>query len=138
MFNAYISGTGFYVPPRIVTNDDLSKYMDTSDEWIRERTGIQQRRFVDKGVGPSDLAVSAVKQALDSASLFVKDIDFIIFATSTPDYYIPGSGCLLQDKMGFDEIGALDIRVQCSGFVYGLSIAEQYIKTGVFKNILLV
>ena len=138
MFNAYISGTGFYVPPRIVTNDDLSKYMDTSDEWIRERTGIQQRRFVDKGVGPSDLAISAVKQALDSASLFVKDIDFIIFATSTPDYYIPGSGCLLQEKMGFDEIGALDIRVQCSGFVYGLSIAEQYIKTGMFKNILLV
>tara|TARA_Y100000590_G_scaffold449415_1_gene587488 strand:- start:112 stop:1107 length:996 start_codon:yes stop_codon:yes gene_type:complete len=138
MFNAYISGTGFYVPPRIVTNNDLSKYMDTSDEWIRERTGIQQRRFVDKGVGPSDLAISAVKQALDSASLFVKDIDFIIFATSTPDYYIPGSGCLLQEKMGFDEIGALDIRVQCSGFVYGLSIAEQYIKTGMFKNILLV
>ena len=138
MFNAYISGTGFYVPPRIVTNDDLSKYMDTSDEWIRERTGIQQRRFVDKGVGPSDLAISAVKQALDSASLLVKDIDFIIFATSTPDYYIPGSGCLLQEKMGFDEIGALDIRVQCSGFVYGLSIAEQYIKTGMFKNILLV
>ena len=138
MFNAYISGTGFYVPSRIVTNDDLSKYMDTSDEWIRERTGIQERRFVDKGVGPSDLAIPAVKQALDSAGLSVKDIDFIIFATITPDYYIPGSGCLLQDKMGFEEIGALDIRVQCSGFVYGLSIAEQYIKTGVFKNILLV
>ena len=138
MFNAYISGTGFYVPPRTVTNDDLSKYMDTSDEWIRERTGIQERHFVDKGVGPSDLAIPAVNQALDLAGLSVKDIDFIIFATSTPDYYIPGSGCLLQDKMGFDEIGALDIRVQCSGFVYGLSIAEQYIKTGVFKNILLV
>ncbi|MEE2859091.1 MAG: beta-ketoacyl-ACP synthase III [Candidatus Neomarinimicrobiota bacterium] len=138
MFNAYISGTGYYVPPRVVTNDDLSKHMDTSDEWIRERTGIQQRHFVDKGVGPSDLAIPAVNQALDLAGLSVKDIDFIIFATSTPDYYIPGSGCLLQDKMGFDEIGALDIRVQCSGFVYGLSIAEQYIKTGVFKNILLV
>ena len=138
MFNAYISGTGYYVPPRVVTNDDLSKHMDTSDEWIRERTGIQQRHFVDKGVGPSDLAIPAVNQALDLAGLSVKDIDFIIFATSTPDYYIPGSGCLLQDKMGFDEIGALDIRVQCSGFVYGLSIAEQYIKTGVFKNILSV
>ena len=138
MFNAYISGTGYYVPPRVVTNDDLSKHMDTSDEWIRERTGIQQRHFVDKGVGPSDLAIPAVNQALDLAGLSVKDIDFIIFATSTPDYYIPGSGCLLQDKMGFNEIGALDIRVQCSGFVYGLSIAEQYIKTGVFKNILLV
>ncbi|MEE2858316.1 MAG: 3-oxoacyl-ACP synthase, partial [Candidatus Neomarinimicrobiota bacterium] len=123
MFNAYISGIGFYVPPRVVTNDDLSKHMDTSDKWIRERTGIQERHFVDKGVGPSDLAIPAVNQALDSAGLSVKDIDFIIFATSTPDYYIPGSGCLLQDKMGFDEIGALDIRVQCSGFVYGLSIA---------------
>jgi len=138
MFNAYISGTGYYVPPRVVTNDDLSKHMDTSNEWIRERTGIQERHFVDKGVGPSDLAIPAVNQALDVAGLSVKDIDFIIFATSTPDYYIPGSGCLLQDKMGFEEIGALDIRVQCSGFVYGLSIAEQYIKTGVFKNILLV
>ena len=138
MFNAYIAGTGFYVPPKIVTNDDLSQYMNTTDEWIRERTGIQERRHVEKGIGPSDLAIPAAKKALEEARLSVKDIDFMIFATSTPDYYIPGSGCLLQEKMGFNEIGCLDIRVQCSGFIYGMSIAEQYIKAGTFKNILLV
>ena len=138
MSNAYIAGMGFFVPPKIVTNHDLSKYMNTSDEWIRERTGIQERRFVEKGMGPSDLAIPATEQALESAGLSIGDIDFMIFATSTPDYYIPGSGCLLQEKMGFNEFGALDIRVQCSGFVYGLSIAEQYIKTGMYKNILLV
>ena len=138
MPNAYIAGAGFFVPPKIVTNHDLSKYMNTSDEWIRERTGIQERRFVEKGMGPSDLAIPATEQALESAGLSIGDIDFMIFATSTPDYYIPGSGCLLQEKMGFNEIGALDIRVQCAGFVYGLSIAEQYIKTGTFENILLI
>ena len=138
MPNAYISGTGFYVPPKIVTNNELSHFMNTTDEWIRERTGIQTRHFAEKGVGPSDLAIPAVEKALEEAGLSVDDIDFIIFATSTPDYYIPGSGCLLQEKMGFNEIGALDIRVQCSGFVYGISIAEQYIKTGAFNNILLV
>ena len=138
MPNAYIAGAGFFVPPKIVTNHDLSKYMNTSDEWIRERTGIQERRFVEKGMGPSDLAIPATEQALESAGLSIGDIDFMIFATSTPDYYIPGSGCLLQEKMGFNEIGALDIRVQCAGFVYGISIAEQYIKTGTFENILLI
>jgi 3-oxoacyl-[acyl-carrier-protein] synthase-3 len=112
--------------------------MDTTDEWIQERTGIKERRYVEPGEGPSDLAIPATEQALDTAGLEVKDIDFMIFATSTPDFYAPGAGCLLQDKMGFNEIGALDIRVQCSGFLYGLSIAEQYIKTGVFKNILLI
>ena len=138
MPNAYIAGMGFFVPPKIVTNHDLSKYMNTSDEWIRERTGIQERRFAEKGMGPSDLAIPATEKALESAGLAIGDIDFMIFATSTPDYYIPGSGCLLQDKMDFNEIGALDIRVQCAGFVYGISIAEQYIKTGTFENILLI
>jgi 3-oxoacyl-[acyl-carrier-protein] synthase-3 len=138
MPNPYFSGTGFYLPPRVVTNDELSTYMNTTNEWIQERTGIKERRYVEAGVGPSDLAIPATKQALKASALEVKDIDFIIFATSTPDYYAPGSGCLLQDKMGFNEIGALDIRVQCSGFLYGLSIAEQYIKTGVFKNILII
>ena len=138
MPNPYISGTGFYLPPRIVTNDDLSSYMDTTDEWIQERTGIKERRYVEKGVGPSDLAIPATEQALEAADLKVSDIEFIIFATSTPDFYAPGSGCVLQEKMGFNEIGALDIRVQCSGFIYGLSIAEQYIRTGTFKNILLI
>ena len=138
MPNPYISGTGFYLPPRIVTNDELSTYIDTSDEWIQERTGIKERHYVEKGEGPSDIAIPATKQALNAAGLKVSDIDFIIFATSTPDFYAPGSGCLLQEKMGFNEIGALDIRVQCSGFIYGLSIAEQYIRTGTFKNILLI
>ena len=138
MPNPYISGTGFYLPPRIVTNDELSSYMDTTDEWIQERTGIKERRYVEKGVGPSDLAIPATEQALEATGLTVSDIDFIIFATSTPDFYAPGSGCVLQEKMGFNEIGALDIRVQCSGFIYGLSIAEQYIRTGNFKNILLI
>ena len=138
MPNPYISGTGFYLPPRIVTNDELSSYMDTTDEWIQERTGIKERRYVEKGVGPSDLAIPATEQALKAAGVTISDIDFIIFATSTPDFYAPGSGCVLQEKMGFNEIGALDIRVQCSGFIYGLSIAEQYIRTGNFKNILLI
>ena len=138
MPNPYISGTGFFLPPRIVTNNELSFYMDTTDEWIQERTGIKERRYAEKGVGPSDLAIPATEQALKAAGLTVSDIDFIIFATSTPDFYAPGSGCVLQEKMGFNEIGALDIRVQCSGFIYGLSIAEQYIRTGNFKNILLI
>tara|TARA_X000000368_G_scaffold414673_2_gene404943 strand:- start:5 stop:1000 length:996 start_codon:yes stop_codon:yes gene_type:complete len=138
MPNPYISGTGFYLPPKVINNHDLSKFMDTSDEWIKERTGINERRYVEPGIGPSDIAIPAVEQALSSAGLEICDIDFIIFATSTPDYYAPGAGCLLQDKMGFNEIGALDIRVQCSGFIYGLSIAEQYIRTGTFKNILLI
>ena len=138
MPNPYISGTGFYLPPKVINNHDLSKFMDTSDEWKKERTGINERRYVEPGIGPSDIAIPAVEQALSSAGLEIRDIDFIIFATSTPDYYAPGAGCLLQDKMGFNEIGALDIRVQCSGFIYGLSIAEQYIRTGTFKNILLI
>jgi len=136
--HAYISGTGFFVPEKVVTNDDLAAIMDTSDEWIQERTGIQTRRFAADGEGTTDLAIPAVEQALKSASLTVHDIDLIIFATCTPDYYLPGSGCLLQDRMGFREIGALDVRVQCSGFVYGLSIADQYIKTGMYRNILVI
>ena len=138
MYNAYISGTGFNLPDQIITNNDLSKYMDTTDEWITERTGIKERRYAEPNIGPSDLCIPAVKNALENADLMVNDIEFIIFATSTPDYYIPGSGCLLQDKMGFGTIGALDIRVQCSGFIYGISIAHQYIKSGMYRNILVV
>jgi 3-oxoacyl-[acyl-carrier-protein] synthase-3 len=138
MTNTYITGTGFHVPERIVTNKELESMMDTSDEWIRARTGIEQRHFAAEGEGPSDLAIPASRQALDEAGLDVDDIDFIIFATSTPDFYAPGSGVLLQHKMGFRQVGALDVRVQCSGFIYGLSIADQYIKTGMFRNILLI
>jgi 3-oxoacyl-[acyl-carrier-protein] synthase-3 len=138
MIRAFISGIGYHVPDRVVTNDDLAALMDTSDQWIRERTGIQSRRFVEEGVGTTDLAIPAVERALNGASLTVNDIDLIVFATSTPDYMAPGSGCLLQDRMGFPEIGALDVRVQCSGFIYGLSVADQYIRTGTFKHVLVV
>ena len=139
---SYISGLGFNVPDNIVKNDDLTKYMDTSDEWIYERSGIKERRIVEShennGIGPADLAVPAVENALKMADLDKKDIDFIIFSTAMPDYFLPGSGCLLQEKMEFPTIGTLDIRQQCAGFIYGLDIADQYIKNGRYKNILLV
>ena len=138
MTSAYISGTGFYLPERVVTNDELAAIMDTSDEWITARTGIKERRYAAPGQGTVDLAVPAVEQALEAAEGTVEQIGLIIFATSTPDYYAPGSGCLLQDRMGFGEIGALDIRVQCSGFLYGLSIADQYIRTGTLEHVLVV
>jgi len=135
---SYISGVGHHLPDRIVTNKEMSKWMDTSDEWIRERTGIEERRFAEEGQGPSDLAIPAVTMALEDAQITKEQIDLIIFATISSDYYIPGSGCLLQDKMSFPKIGAFDIRAACSGFIYGLSMADQYIKAGTFKNILLV
>ena len=139
---SYISGLGFNVPDKIMKNEDLAKFMDTSDEWIYERSGIKERRVVShhesNGVGPCDLAIPAVEQALKMASLKKEDIDFIIFSTAMPDYFLPGSGCLLQDKMDFPLIGALDIRSQCAGFIYGLSVADQYIKTGTYNNVLLV
>ena len=135
---SYIKGLGHHVPERVVTNDELSEKIDTSNEWIVERTGIKERRYVDEGTGPSDLAIPAVEMALEDAKLKKEDIELIIFATISPDYYIPGSGCLLQDKMGFPNIGAFDIRTSCAGFIYGLSMADQYIKSGTFQNILLV
>ena len=138
MTRSYISGWGFHVPEKVVTNDELAAIMDTSDEWIRSRTGIQTRHFAAPGEGPSDLAVPASKRALQRAGLTVEDIDFIIFATFTSDYYAPGAGVLLQHKMGFGNIGAMDIKMQCSGFVYGLSVADQFIRTGTYKHILLV
>ena len=138
MPNARISGTGFFVPPKVMTNHDLSQLMDTSDEWIQERTGIKERRYVENGVSTSDIAIPAVEMALERAGITKDHIGLIIFATSTPDYYTPGSGCLLQEKMGFPTIGALDIRVQCSGFVYGLSVAQQYIENGAFEHVLVI
>lgn len=138
MLKSKILGTGFYVPPRVVTNFDLEKLMDTSNEWILERTGIEERRFVDEGVGVADLALEASKQALERAGIGPKELDFIILATLSPDYTFPGSAVLLQDKLGADTIGALDVRNQCSGFIYSLSIADQYIKTGHYKRILVV
>ena len=122
MPNPYISGTGFFLPPRVVTNDDLSKYMDTTDEWIEERTGIKERCYVDAGVGSSDLAIPATEQALKAADLQVGDIDFIIFATSTPDFYAPGSGSLFRRKWGLIKLGPwiFACSVQASCMVYQL------------------
>ena len=133
---SHIIGLGHYVPDRIIKNDYFLQFMDTSDTWVQERTGISERRFIADNQGPSDIAIPAIEMALDNANLGTKDIDFIIFSTSTPDYYIPGSGCLIQDKMNFNTIGALDIRCQCSGFIYALSIADQYIKSQMYSNIL--
>lgn len=138
MYKAMIAGVGHYVPDRVINNFDFEKLMDTSDEWIRERSGIVERRWVKDGENNLDLAEKASLQALEQASMKPEDIDFIIFATLSPDYFFPGTGCLLQERMGFSTIGALDVRNQCSGFIYGLSIADQFIKTGMYKNILLV
>lgn len=135
---AYIAGTGYYVPPRVVTNEQMKTWYDTSDEWIYERSGIRERHWVEEGTGPTDLAEQAARMALDDAGLAVQDIDMIVFATLSPEYYFPGSGCLLQHRMGFGSIPALDIRMQCSGFIYGLSIAEMYIKQGKYRHVLVV
>jgi 3-oxoacyl-[acyl-carrier-protein] synthase-3 len=141
MYNTRIAGLGHYVPERIVTNDDLAKVMDTSDEWIQERTGIRERRYGKKHEETTTtMAAEAARMAIREAGIKPEDIDFIIFATLSPDYFFPGCGVLLQRELGLTqtEIGALDIRNQCSGFVYGLSVADQFVKTGVYKNILLV
>lgn len=136
-----ITGIGHYVPKNVVTNQDLTKYMETSDEWIRERTGIEERRYIDRGKETTTtLALEASLKAIADAGIDKNDIDFIIFATLSPDYYFPGAGVLLQRELGIakTEIAALDIRAQCSGFVYGLTTADQFIKAGTYKKILLV
>ncbi len=141
MKRSIIAGVGKYLPENEYTNADMIKYMDTTDEWIQERTGIKSRRFANKHhETTATLGAKAARAAIESAGITKEDIDFIIFATLSPDYYFPGSGVLLQRELGIThtEIGALDIRNQCSGFVYGLSIADQFIKTGMYKNILLV
>jgi len=136
---SYIKGIAHHVPDKIITNDDLSKLMDTSDEWIRTRTGIEQRHSVgDTGLGPSDLAVEATKKVLNKTNTSLEDIDFVVFATSTPDYYVPGAGSVFQHKMGLNKVGVLDIRQGCSGFVYGLAVADQFIQSKCFKNILVI
>lgn len=135
---ALITGTGHFVPPKVVTNFDLEKKMDTSDEWIRQRSGIVERRYVEPGIGSSDLAYEAALRAIEAAKIDKSEIDFIIAATLSPDHYFPGIGVIVQAKLGLSEIGALDVRNQCTGFIYALSVAEQYIKTHTFKKILLV
>lgn len=134
-----IAGIGHYVPDNVVTNNDLLKYMDTSDEWIQERTGIKERRYANRlGETTTTMGVKAAEIAIKNAGITKDEVDFIIFATLSPDYYFPGCGVLVQRAMKMKEIGALDIRNQCSGFVYALSVGDQFIKTGMYKNILVV
>ena len=134
-----IAGIGMYVPANVYTNTNLAKYMDTSDEWIQERTGIKERRYADRtGETTTTMGVAAATIAIKRAGITPQDIDFIVFATLSPDYYFPGCGVLVQRAMKMKEIGALDVRNQCSGFVYALSVADQFIKTGMYKNILVI
>lgn len=133
-----IKGVGFYVPDNVIKNSDLEEIMDTSDEWIQERTGIKERRWVEGDLTTSLMGTYASKIAIKNANISKNDIDFIIFATLSPDYFFPGSGVLLQKNLQLKEVGALDIRNQCSGFIYGLSVADQYIKSGMYENILVV
>jgi 3-oxoacyl-[acyl-carrier-protein] synthase-3 len=139
MHQTVIAGIGHYLPENVVTNNDLLQYMETSDEWIQERTGIKERRYAHRTEETTTtMGVEAARIAIERAGITTDDVDFIIFATLSPDYYFPGCGVLLQRAMKMKEIGALDIRNQCSGFVYALSVADQFIKTGMYKNILLV
>ena len=139
MYHSKISGLGHYVPSNIVTNNDLSKLMDTNNEWIVERTGIEERRHIIRGEdATTSMGVKAAKVALERANLTPQDIDFVVFATLSPDYYFPGPGVLVQKELGMRTVGALDVRNQCSGFVYGISVADQYIKTGMYKHILVI
>ncbi|WP_179335269.1 3-oxoacyl-ACP synthase III family protein [Winogradskyella costae] len=140
MYNSKIIGLGKYVPDNIVTNDDLSKLMDTNDEWIQERTGIKERRWVEKGSGDTTatMGVKAAKMAIERAGIDKDDIDFIIFATLSPDMYFPGPGVQVQHALDIKTVGALDVRNQCSGFVYAISVADNFIKTGMYKNILVI
>ncbi|HLW19937.1 MAG TPA: beta-ketoacyl-ACP synthase III [Cyclobacteriaceae bacterium] len=139
MRKSRITGVGHYLPDRVVTNHDLSKMMETNDDWIVERTGIQERRWFTAGVDTvSSMSANASKMAIERAQINTKDIDFIVFATVTPDYFIPGNGVLLQRELGLQGIGALDIRNACSGFIYALSVADQFIKTGMYRCILVV
>ncbi|WP_378185235.1 3-oxoacyl-ACP synthase III family protein [Aquimarina sp. W85] len=140
MYTSKISGLGSYVPDNVVTNDDLSKVMDTNDAWIQERTGIKERRHIKKGDGNSTakMGVKAAKIAIERAKLTNNDIDLIIFATLSPDMYFPGGGVQVQDMMNMRTIPALDVRNQCSGFVYALSVGDQFIKTGMYKNVLII
>ncbi|MEQ8238717.1 MAG: beta-ketoacyl-ACP synthase III [Cyclobacteriaceae bacterium] len=140
MYTSKISGIGHYVPANVVTNKDLEQFMETSDEWIQERTGIKERRWIDPKSDdmPSTMGTKAAKIAINNAGLTPDDIDFIVFATLSPDYYFPGPGVQVQEQLGIKEIGALDVRNQCSGFIYSLSVADQFIKTGMYRNVLVI
>jgi 3-oxoacyl-[acyl-carrier-protein] synthase III len=138
MYNSEIIGSGMYVPEKIVTNHDLSQMMETSHDWIIQRSGIEERRWVDDQTSTTDLALKACEEAIKNANIDKKEIDCILFATLSPDHDFPGAGCFLQPKLGLTEIPAIDIRQQCSGFLYGMSMADAFIKSGQYKTILLV
>ncbi|MCM8568109.1 ketoacyl-ACP synthase III [Gramella jeungdoensis] len=140
MYQTKIAGLGKYVPENVVTNDDLSKIMDTNDEWITERTGIKERRHIKKGDGNSTavMGVKAAKIAIERSGISKDDIDLIVFATLSPDYYFPGCGVQVQEMLDINTCPALDVRNQCSGFVYAISVADQFIKTGMYKNVLVI
>ena len=140
MYNSKITGLGYYVPDNIVTNDDLKEFMETSDEWIQERTGIKERRWIDPQTEDTTavMGAKAARIAIERSGLTKDDIDFIVFATLSPDMYFPGGGVQVQDMLDMPTIGALDVRNQCSGFIYSMSVADQFIKTGMYKNILVI
>src|SRR5688500_6552722 len=139
MRHSKIVGLGHHVPEKIITNDYLSTVMDTNHAWIVERTGIETRRWIDPANDTvANMAAKASRMALERANLSEKDIDFIVFATITPDYFFPGSGVLLGRELGLEGIPALDIRNACSGFIYALSVADQFIKTGMYKTVLVI
>ena len=139
MYRTKIAGIGYYVPEKVVTNNDLTRVMDTSDEWIIERTGIHERRYAKKHEeSTATMGAEAAKIAIERAGITAQDVDFIIFATLSPDYFFPGCGVLVQRLLGIPNVGALDVRNQCSGFIYGLSVADQFVKTGMYKNVLLI
>ena len=139
MYHSKIAGLGYYVPSNVVSNDDLAKIIDTNDEWIQERTGIQERRHIIRGEDTTtSMGVKAAEIAIERAGVAKSAIDFVVFATLSPDYYFPGPGVLVQRDLGLRTVGALDVRNQCSGFLYALSVADQYIKTGMYKNVLVI
>jgi 3-oxoacyl-[acyl-carrier-protein] synthase-3 len=138
MQNARILGVGHYLPSRVVTNADLTTMMDTSDDWIVQRTGVRERRFSDGWTGAADMGAEAAKEALKRAGVSAGDLDCIVFATLSPDVDMPASACLLQHRMGIGGMPAFDVRNQCSGFLYGLAIADKFIKTGTYNRVLLV
>lgn len=136
--NVTITGTGMALPPRVVTNNELATMMDTSDEWIRQRTGIEERRWITEGMGPSDLAFEASQKALAVAGITASDLDFILVATLSPEAYFPGTCSFLQAKLGLTSTPGFDLRAQCTGFIYGLDMAKALVSSGQYKRVLLV
>jgi 3-oxoacyl-[acyl-carrier-protein] synthase III len=137
-YRSRILGLGAYVPPRVVTNHDLAKVMETSHDWIVERSGIEERRWVDPGESGAGMAAKACQEALDTAGVGAKDVDMLVYATLSPDHNFPGSGVFTQRILGLRDIPCIDIRQQCTGFVYGLAIADAFIRSGQYQRILVI